>query len=75
MFYKVHNKISLQKIEENVGDFRLLSHQVVDEITVLLERNLFIKGILSLVGFKTKIVEYTRAERITGVSKFNDWKL
>ncbi len=32
MFYKVHNKISLQKIEENVGDFRLLSRQVIDEI-------------------------------------------
>lgn len=75
MFYKVHNKISLQKIEENVGDFRLLSRQVVDEIKALPERNLFMKGILSWVGFRTDIVEYTRAERIAGVSKFNGWKL
>lgn len=75
MFYKVHNKISLQKIEENVGDFRLLSRQVVDEIKALPERNLFMKGILSWVGFRTDIVEYARAERIAGVSKFNGWKL
>ncbi len=75
MFYKVHNKISSQKIEENVGDFRLLSRQVVDEIKVLPERNLFMKGILSWVGFRTDIVEYTRAESIAGVSQFNGWKL
>ncbi|BGI52959.1 MAG: glycosyltransferase family 2 protein [Candidatus Hamiltonella defensa (Ceratovacuna japonica)] len=75
MFYKVHNKISSQKIEENVGDFRLLSRQVVDEIKALPERNLFMKGILSWVGFRTDIVEYTRAERIAGVSQFNGWKL
>ncbi len=75
MFYKVHNKISSQKIEENVGDFRLLSRQVVDEIKALPERNLFMKGILSWVGFRTDIVEYSRAERIAGVSQFNGWKL
>lgn len=75
MFYKVHNKISSQKIEENVGDFRLLSRQVVDEIKALPERNLFMKGILSWVGFRTDIVEYTRAERIAGVSQFDGWKL
>lgn len=33
------------------------------------------KGILSWVGGKTAIVEYDRAERVTGVSKFNGWKL
>lgn len=75
IFYTVHNKISSQKIEANVGDFRLLSRQVVDEIKALPERNLFMKGILSWVGFRTDIVEYTRAERIAGVSQFNGWKL
>ncbi|WP_342221589.1 glycosyltransferase family 2 protein [Candidatus Fukatsuia endosymbiont of Tuberolachnus salignus] len=75
MFYKLHNKISHPKIEENVGDFRLMSRKVVKEITRLPERNLFMKGILSWVGFRTEIVEYSRAERIAGVSKFNGWKL
>mgnify|MGYP000904540006 CR=1 FL=1 len=74
-FYKLHNKISTPKIEENVGDFRLMSREVVENIKQLPERNLFMKGILSWVGGKTDVVEYARAERVAGDSKFNGWKL
>lgn len=75
MFYKLHNKISSPKIEENVGDFRLMSRETVENIQKLPERNLFMKGILSWVGGKTEVVEYSRAERCAGESKFNGWKL
>lgn len=74
-FYKLHNKISSPKIEENVGDFRLMSRDVVENIKLLPERNLFMKGILSWVGGCVEIVEYTRAERVAGSTKFNGWKL
>jgi len=74
-FYKLHNKISNHKIEENVGDFRLMSRAIVENIKLLPERNLFMKGILSWVGGKTDVVEYARAERVAGDSKFNGWKL
>lgn len=74
-FYKLHNKISTLKIEENVGDFRLMSREVVENITCLLERNLFMKGLLSWIGGKVEMVEYTRAERSSGSSKFSGWKL
>ncbi|GGZ85390.1 bactoprenol glucosyl transferase [Ignatzschineria indica] len=74
-FYKLHNKISKPTIEENVGDFRLMSRNVVENIKELPERNLFMKGVLSLVGGKTAIVEYRRAERSVGETKFNGWKL
>ncbi|MDU6821187.1 glycosyltransferase family 2 protein [Leclercia adecarboxylata] len=74
-FYKLHNKISNPKIEENVGDFRLMSRVVVENIKLLPERNLFMKGILSWVGGHTNVVEYARAERIAGNTKFNGWKL
>ncbi|WP_283533881.1 glycosyltransferase family 2 protein [Proteus mirabilis] len=74
-FYKLHNKISTPKIEENVGDFRLMSRETVENIKLLPERNLFMKGVLSWVGGKVYIVEYTRAERSAGESKFNGWKL
>ncbi|MDM2828869.1 glycosyltransferase family 2 protein [Citrobacter sp. Cpo085] len=74
-FYKLHNKISDPKIEENVGDFRLMSRDVVENIKLMPERNLFMKGVLSWVGGRTDVVEYTRAGRIAGKSKFNGWKL
>ncbi|MGC6555893.1 glycosyltransferase family 2 protein [Escherichia coli] len=74
-FYKLHNKISNPKIEENVGDFRLMSREVVENIKLLPERNLFMKGVLSWVGGKIDVVEYARAERVAGYSKFNGWKL
>lgn len=74
-FYKLHNKISTPKIEENVGDFRLMSRETVENIKLLPERNLFMKGILSWVGGRTEVVEYSRAERCAGESKFNGWKL
>ncbi|AVG76158.1 glycosyltransferase family 2 protein [Pantoea ananatis] len=74
-FYTLHNKISNPKIEENVGDFRLMSRNVVENIKKMPERNLFMKGILSWVGGKTEVIEYARAERVAGDSKFNSWKL
>lgn len=74
-FYKLHNKISNPQIEENVGDFRLMSREVVENIKLMPERNLFMKGILSWVGGNTDVVEYARAERVAGSTKFNGWKL
>nr|WP_318385119.1 glycosyltransferase family 2 protein [uncultured Enterobacter sp.] len=74
-FYKLHNRISTPKIEENAGDFRLMSREVVENIRQLPERNLFMKGVLSWVGGHTDVVEYARADRVAGDSKFNGWKL
>lgn len=74
-FYKIHNKISKPKIEENVGDFRLMSRQAIEALKELPENQLFMKGLLSWVGFKTAIVEYVRPVRAIGKSKFNGWKL
>lgn len=74
-FYKFHNKISNPKIEENAGDFRLMSRETVENIINLPERNLFMKGIFAWVGGKTEIIEYTQASRSAGKSKFNGWRL
>lgn len=74
-FYRLHNRISSPKIEENVGDFRLMSREVVENIKMMPERNLFMKGVLSWVGGNVDVIEYTRAERVAGTSKFNGWKL
>lgn len=75
LFYQFNNIISDLKIEENVGDFRLLNREIVEHIKELPERNLFMKGILSWVGGKTVVVTYERAMRSAGQTKFNGWKL
>lgn len=75
MFYKIHNAMSVIKIEENVGDFRLLSREIVESIIQLPERNLFMKGILSWPTQDFDIVEYARPKRDVGKSKFNGWRL
>lgn len=74
-FYKLHNKISSPKLEENVGDFRLMSRDVVESIRAMPERNLFMKGVLSWVGGETATVDYVRAPRSAGKSKFDGWRL
>lgn len=74
-FYKVYNKIAKVKLEPNVGDFRLMTRNVVDEILKLKENQLFMKGVFNWVGFRSAIVEYNREERVAGSSKFNGYKL
>lgn len=75
LFYKVHNLISKQKIPENVGDFRLMSRRVVNEVVHLPENQRFMKGLFSWVGFKTTTIDYERADRRSGTSRFNAWSL
>jgi glycosyltransferase involved in cell wall biosynthesis len=75
MFYHLLNRISYTRIEENVGDFRLMDRKVVDVIRTLPEHQLFMKGVLSWAGFNTVVVEYERVRRVAGNSKFNGWKL
>lgn len=75
IFYLIYNKIVDNKIEGNVGDFRLMSRRAVEAVKQLPENNLFMKGLLSWVGFPTAVVEYTRSERSAGNSKFKFYKL
>lgn len=74
-FYRIHNNISKPALPENVGDFRLMDRSVVDSIKSLPESSRFMKGLMAWVGFKTAVVEYKRAERLSGHTKFNNWKL
>lgn len=66
LYYRLHNRIASTHIEENVGDFRLLDRKVVAAIRQLPEQQLFMKGVLSWVGFRTEIIEYDRPPRVAG---------
>ncbi|MBA1433146.1 MAG: glycosyltransferase family 2 protein [Epsilonproteobacteria bacterium] len=74
-FYKLHNKISDIEIPHNVGDYRLMSRRVVEELKKLPETQRFMKGIFAWLGFKTAVVEYKRESRAAGETSFNGWKL
>ncbi|ADN09602.1 glycosyltransferase family 2 protein [Sulfurimonas autotrophica] len=74
-FYKIHNKISDIEIPHNVGDYRLMSRRVVDELKQLPESQRFMKGLFAWLGFKTAVVEYKRDSRAAGETSFNGWKL
>lgn len=70
-FYRILNKFSDLKIPENAGDFRLLDRKVVDVLLKLPEHHLYLRGLVSYVGFKQKAVEYDRNPRASGASKFS----
>ncbi len=75
LYYRAHNWLSMDKIPEHAGDFRLLDRQVVEVIKRMPERNRFMKGLFAWSGFRQTAVEYDRAERAVGTTKFNYWKL
>ena len=74
-FYSIFNKISKTKIPYNVGDYRLIDRKVINVIKMLPERNRFMKGLFSWVGFKSIGIPYKRPERSSGKTKWNYWKL
>lgn len=71
IFYKVNNALTSTKIPEDVGDFRLLDRKVVLSLRELRESGRFMKGVFAWVGFSTCSVEYVRAARTQGKTKFN----
>ncbi|PZX30667.1 prophage-derived bactoprenol glucosyl transferase [Cupriavidus phytorum] len=74
-YYRVHNRLSDQKLPVNVGDFRLMDRVVVNALKQMPERRRFMKGLFAWVGYRTVIVPYEREPRSAGHSKFSGWRL
>jgi glycosyltransferase involved in cell wall biosynthesis len=68
-FYKLMNKMGV-RIHYNHADFRLMSKRTLDELEKFQEVNLFLRGIVPLIGFPSTIVYYDRKERFAGESKY-----
>ena len=68
LYYKIAAYLTSNHMPQNVGDFRLMDKEVILAVRALKERNRFMKGILSWVGFKTFTLQYKRPERIKGES-------
>lgn len=75
IFYKFINKISDVEFKDGASDFRLMKRNMVDAVLSVTEYHRFSKGIFSFVGFNTRYIPYTAAERQSGESKWNFIKL
>lgn len=69
-FYRLLNRLSDVSIPIDTGDFRLMSRHVVDTLRAMPERDRFLRGMVSWVGFKQTALPYKRAERFAGESKY-----
>mgnify|MGYP003966410761 CR=1 FL=1 len=69
-FYRLLNKLSDVPIPLDTGDFRLMSRKVVDVLKNMPEKDRFIRGMVSWVGFKQTGVLYKREKRFAGESKY-----
>lgn len=68
-FYKIINMMG-GEVVFNHADYRLMSKRALDEMENYKEVNLFLRGIVPMIGFKTDVVTYERHERFAGESKY-----
>ncbi len=74
-FYRSMNKLSDTAIPRDTGDFRLLSRRALDALAQMRERQRFMKGLFSWIGYKQTAVPYLRDPRQAGITKWNYWRL
>jgi glycosyltransferase involved in cell wall biosynthesis len=74
-FYRVMEKLSSTPIPRDTGDFRLLSRRALDALKQVRERQRFMKGLFTWVGFRQLSVVYHRDPRHAGQTKWNYWRL
>jgi glycosyltransferase involved in cell wall biosynthesis len=75
IFYRLINCLSDVSIPLDTGDFRLMDRQVVEALKMMPERDRFLRGMVSWVGFRQIAVPYQRAPRLAGVSKYPLFKM
>ena len=68
-YYKLLEHMGVE-ITYNHADYRLMSKRAIDALAEFKEVNLFLRGLVPMVGFKSDIVKYVRNERVAGESKY-----
>lgn len=74
-FYRLLNVLSDIRIPVDTGDFRLIDKKVNDTLKGLNEKNRYIRGLISWIGFKQYPLEYVRKERAEGETKYSMRKM
>ncbi len=68
-YYKLINRLGGELVY-NHADYRLMSRRALEALAEYGEVNLFLRGIIPMLGFKTAVVEYQRSPRFAGESKY-----
>jgi glycosyltransferase involved in cell wall biosynthesis len=68
-FYRIISALGAESVY-NHADFRLMSRRAVEALKSFREVNLFLRGMVPLIGFESAVVYYTRSERFAGESKY-----
>ena len=71
VYYRLLDYLSDVPLQKDVGDFRLLSRRVIEDIKQLSERSRYMKGILSWPGYKQTTISFDRPERAAGETKWS----
>lgn len=69
-FYRLLNLVSDVPIPLDTGDFRLMDRKVVEALKAMPEKDRFVRGMVSWVGFRQTALPYRREERVAGTSKY-----
>ncbi len=73
-FYKLQEKMGVESVF-NHADFRFLSRRVLEALSTYSERNLYLRGLIPLIGYKATTVDDTISERSAGKSKYTLGKM
>lgn len=74
-FYRILSRLSRSRIPADTGDFRLMSRRTVDALLQMPERCRYMKGMYAWIGFPTTVIDYDRAVRAAGKTKWNYFAL
>lgn len=69
-FYRVMQRVVHRDLPSDAGDFRLVSRAALDAVRAMREQHRFLRGMFAWVGFAQTAVEYKRAERAAGETKY-----
>lgn len=75
LFYRSMDRVSDIHVPRDTGDFRLLSRRALDALHQLRERQRFMKGLFTWIGYRQTAVYYLREPRQAGTTKWNYWRL
>jgi polyisoprenyl-phosphate glycosyltransferase len=75
IYYKLINYMSDVDLPKDTGDFRLIDKKVIDEFRKLHEKNKYIRGLISWIGFKQCPFYYEREPRLSGETKYSFSKM